>query len=156
MEMCKNIELTKDSISFLRRLFDSYKNSNNKLDMRGLEKIFETTEKGVPWNVRQETVYDNGISLEIWIGLWQKFFYLETYEAFKTLYYIGYCGKMKQAFTMKKFRVRDLLKPSAKKVFNCYIVGLNGCGKVIYFYNYMFSLHSSMLTSIRKLSIKNN
>lgn len=65
--------------------------------MTGLERIFATTEKGVPWKVSQETVYDNGVTYDVWVGLWQKFFCLNTKEAFKNLVYIGYCARMKDA-----------------------------------------------------------
>ena len=35
-----------------------------------MEKIFSTTEKGIPWDVKEETVYDNGVTYDNWIGLW--------------------------------------------------------------------------------------
>jgi hypothetical protein len=35
-----------------------------------MEKIFATTEKGIPWKVNLETQYDNGVTFDIWIGLW--------------------------------------------------------------------------------------
>jgi hypothetical protein len=52
------IELTKDSIKFLRRLFDAYKTFNHKLDLNGMDLIFATTEKGIPWKPKAESVYD--------------------------------------------------------------------------------------------------
>jgi hypothetical protein len=39
-----------------------------------MEKIFATTEKGVPWRTKLETVYENGVTYEHWLGLWQKIF----------------------------------------------------------------------------------
>ena len=95
---CKNIELSKEAIKYLLRLFDSHKQiGTNKLEENGLERIFATTEKGIPWKVKAETQYDNGISFEIWIALWQKFFSLNPKEAFKNLVYIGYCARFKDA-----------------------------------------------------------
>jgi hypothetical protein len=69
----------------------------NKLDINGLEKIFATTERGMPWKVKMETSYDNGIIFDNWIGLWQKFFSTNPKEAFVNLVYIGYCGLLKEA-----------------------------------------------------------
>ena len=72
---CKNVELSRDAIQYLRRLFEAYKSqTSGKLEESGMEKIFATTEKGVPWKVKLETVYDNGITYDIWIGLWHKLF----------------------------------------------------------------------------------
>ena len=96
----------------MKRIFDTFKADNNRLDIRGMEKIFATTEKGIPWKVHLETQYDNGVTYDIWIGLWQKLFSLNTKEAFKNLVYIGYCGRMKDAISVKKFKLRDLLKTS--------------------------------------------
>jgi len=62
-----------------------------------LERIFATTKKGIPWKVSLETQYENGVSFDIWIGLWQMAFAVKPKEAFKNLVYIGYCGKMKEA-----------------------------------------------------------
>ena len=77
-----------------------------------MDRIFATTEKGIPWEVRLETVYDDGVTFDNWIGLWQKYFSLQTREAFKSLIYIGYCGYLKDAIIIKKYKIRDLLKPS--------------------------------------------
>lgn len=52
------------------------------------------------------------MTFDIWIGLWQKYFYLQTREAFKSLVLIGYCGKMRDAITLKKYKARDLLRIS--------------------------------------------
>lgn len=103
LDQAKTIELTKDAILFLKRLFEAFKQANNKLDTHGMEKIFSTTEKGQPWRVKSETVYDNGVTVDIWVGLWQKFFNLHPKEAFKNLVYIGYCGSMKEALSGTPF-----------------------------------------------------
>jgi hypothetical protein len=75
-----------------------------------MERIFATTEKGVPWRVKFETVYENGITYDIWLALWQKFFSLNPKEAFKNLVYIGYCGRFRDAVQLFKYKTRDLLK----------------------------------------------
>jgi hypothetical protein len=124
IENCRNVELSKDAIAYLRRLFESFKSkSSGKLDEGGLDKIFATTEIGIPWRVKSETVYENGITYDIWIALWQKFFSQNPKEAFKNLVYIGYCGRFKDAITIYKYKIKDLLKISKRKVFNCYVVG---------------------------------
>jgi hypothetical protein len=91
-----------------------------------MEVIFGTTEEGVPWRVRQETEYSGGgVSFENWIGLWQKYINLDIKAAFKSLVYVGYCGKMKDAVTLYRYRLYDSLKQSKHKVFHAYVVGLN-------------------------------
>ena len=75
-----------------------------------MDRIFATTEKGVPWRVKLETVYENGVTYEIWLALWQKFFSLNPREAFKYLVYIGYCGRFRDAIYIYKYKTRDLLK----------------------------------------------
>jgi hypothetical protein len=39
-----------------------------------MERIFATTEGGIPWKVRQETQYEGGVTYENWLGLWYKYF----------------------------------------------------------------------------------
>ena len=56
LEFCKNIELTKNSLFYLKKIFECHKSKlTNKIDEGALEKIFATTEKGVPWKVKLET-----------------------------------------------------------------------------------------------------
>jgi hypothetical protein len=110
LEACRAVELTKDAITYLKSLFEAYKADNNRIDLLGLDRIFATTEKGIPWKVKLETVYDNGISFDIWVGLWQKYLSINIKEAFKNLVYIGYCGTMKDAITLKRFKAIDLLQ----------------------------------------------
>lgn len=97
MEQCRNVELSKDAGTYLKRLFDTFKSDNNRLDLTGMEKIFATTEKGIPWKVTMETQYDNGVTFDLWIGLWEKAFALNPKDTFKNLVYIGYCARMKDA-----------------------------------------------------------
>ena len=110
VENAKNIELSIYAIKYLKRLFDSQCNQTNRLDDVALDRIFATTENGIPWKVKLETVYENGITYDIWIGLWQKFFSQNTLEAFKYLTYIGYCGRFIDTVTIFKNKKRDLLK----------------------------------------------
>ena len=91
-----------------------------------MERIFATKEEGIPWRVRQETIYENGVTLEGWFALWQKYFSLKPTEAFESLFYIGYCGKMRDAVTIYPFKLTEALKHSKRKVFNIYLVGLHG------------------------------
>mmetsp|Transcript_25942 Transcript_25942/g.25196 ORF Transcript_25942/g.25196 Transcript_25942/m.25196 type:complete len:146 (+) Transcript_25942:678-1115(+) len=97
--------------------------------MQGLDRIFATTEEGIPWKVQSETVFDGGVSEQNWIGLWQKYFNQNLMEAFKSFIYIGYCGRIKDAISVRKYKVRDLLTTSQRKVFNCYLIGHRQCGK---------------------------
>ena len=84
------MELSRDAIIYLRRLFEAFKTNAGKLDEFGLEKIFATTERGVPWRVKLETVYVNGITYDIWLALWQKFFSHNPKEAFKNFLFCVY------------------------------------------------------------------
>jgi hypothetical protein len=62
--------LSRDATNYLRKMFNFFKSDNNKLKIEGMAKIFATTEKGIPWNVKEEVPYDNGVIFENWIGLW--------------------------------------------------------------------------------------
>ncbi len=72
--------------------------------MQGLDRIFATCENGIPWKVKGETKYDNGITLEGWLGLWVKAFTLNPKEGFKYLVQLGYCGRMKDAVDLIQFK----------------------------------------------------
>lgn len=72
---CKNVELSRDAIQYLQRLFNAFANTHSKrLEESGMERIFATTEGGIPWKVRQETQYEGGVTYENWLGLWYKYF----------------------------------------------------------------------------------
>ena len=92
-----------------------------------MERIFATVETGIPWKkCRLETIVENnGVTIENWIGLWQKYFSQDPREAFKSLVYIGYGGKIKNAINLFKYKITDSLKASKRKVFNCYILGIH-------------------------------
>mmetsp|Transcript_42022 Transcript_42022/g.55367 ORF Transcript_42022/g.55367 Transcript_42022/m.55367 type:complete len:83 (+) Transcript_42022:990-1238(+) len=82
------------------------------MDLAAVEKVFATTEQGVcPWDILKETVYEGsvgielvdnsadrnysnagGISIENWVGLWNKYFHNDAKAAFRDLVYIGFCG----------------------------------------------------------------
>jgi hypothetical protein len=56
---CKNVELSKDTLQYLEKLFNTFKNrGTSKLDEIGMERIFATKEEGIPWRVKYETHYD--------------------------------------------------------------------------------------------------
>ena len=75
LENCKNVELSRDAITFLRELFETFKSRHSgKLEESGMDKIFATTEKGIPWRVKMETFYENGVTYDLWLALWQKSF----------------------------------------------------------------------------------
>jgi len=127
LEGCKNVELAKDAIAYLEHLFNAYKNrGTQRLEESGMERIFATKEEGIPWRVRMETVYDNGVTFDGWLALWQKYFSHQPREAYESLLYIGYCGKMRDAVTVFPYKITDALKQSKRKVFNIYLVGLHG------------------------------
>ena len=72
----------------------------------------------------QETEQEaGGLTLDSWIGLWQKYFALAPREAFRELLYIGYCGKMKDAVTLYKYKLTDALKISKRKVLHAFVIG---------------------------------
>jgi EF hand associated len=73
LERCKNVELTKDAIAHLRSLFDANASMNTqKLEESEIDRLFQVTGEGVPWVVRRDTHYDNGINYRDWLGLWQR------------------------------------------------------------------------------------
>jgi hypothetical protein len=86
--------------------------------------VFSTTERGIPWRVSQEAELEaGGLTIESWIGLWQKYFALAPRDAFRELLYIGYCGKMKDAVTLFKYKLTDALKVSKRRVLHVFVIG---------------------------------
>jgi hypothetical protein len=71
------------------------------------------------------------VTLEVWIGLWQKYFSHDPKMAFASLIYIGYCSKMAEAITVYKCSPADYLKTSKRKVFNAYIISHHSCEKLL-------------------------
>lgn len=81
----------------------------------------------MPWKIKEQNFYDQGISCDTWIALWQQYFSLSPREAFKSLLYIGYGGKMRDVVTIIKYKETDRLKETGKKqkVYNAYVVSKN-------------------------------
>ena len=103
---------------------------SSRLDHDSLDRIFLPTESGkCPWDVETETVYERvdkgakGITMETWVGLWIKYFNTDTMMAFRDLVLIGYCGQMRDAINLVKFRPKDVHGVSkSRKVFNCLVI----------------------------------
>lgn len=153
LEMAHAFELKNDALTFLSTIFKTHTSSRaQKMDLASAERVFATTEQGTcPWDIVSETVYENrraggnldqveqtdrnyeassGISLENWIGLWNKYFHRDTKMAFRDLVYIGFCGKLEDAIYPIKARPRDIFGvPSTRKTFNCLVVGASSSGK---------------------------
>ena len=81
-------------------------------------------DQGVPWRIKEENFYDQGITCETWIALWQQYFSLSPREAFKSLVYIGFGGKMREVVTIVKYKETDRLKETGhkQKVYNAYVI----------------------------------
>lgn len=113
----RSFELTKEAITYLRKLFAmfSYKNEQlnaQVLDLQGFEKIFATChpEDGLPFDPKSETQFDGGLSCELWIGLWQKLFCERPKIAFKFLVYTGFNeGSLKEVIKPIVTRTKDIL-----------------------------------------------
>ena len=118
---------------------------SQKIDLNAIDRIFSTTELGqCPWDTLRETAYESnragsnfesepiegGISIENWIGLWNKYFHKDPKVAFRDLVYIGFCGTLADAIHPVRARPRDIFGvPSSRKTFNCLVVGSSGSGK---------------------------
>lgn len=81
----------------------------------------------MPWKIKEQNFYDQGITCDTWIALWQQYFSLNPREAFKSLLYIGYGGKMRDVVTIIKYKETDRLKETGKKqkVYNAFVVSKN-------------------------------
>jgi hypothetical protein len=62
------------------------------LDEKGITEIFTTCPPadGLPFDAKRETEFENGLTFELWVGLWQKVFCEKPKQAFKFLLYTGY------------------------------------------------------------------
>ena len=135
------IELNQSCVSFLVAMFKANQNTKTaKLDEQALDRIFLPTETGkCPWDASSETIYENpnklkfdsedkekvgeGITLESWVGLWIKYFNQDAMAAFRDLVLIGYCGQMRDAIHLVKFKPKDVNGvPKTRKSFNCLVV----------------------------------
>ena len=82
------------------------------LDTQAIEKVFATciASDGLPFDAKRETRYTNGVSYELWIGLWQKAFCENPRRAFKFLVYTGFIGgHMNDVINPIEFRTRDII-----------------------------------------------
>ena len=99
------------------------------LDQQGIEKVFATCSKdeGLPFDARTETQFDNGLTFEMWVGLWQKVFSENPKRAYKFLVYTGYIGgQMSDVVAPIMKNTRDILgkgNQHRRFVFNCFVIG---------------------------------
>ena len=159
-------ELKRDSLVFLSTIFKTHAPTRSKrIDVPAIEKIFATTEQGVcPWDILKETAYESnrtghrtdeqsiernyeasgGISLENWIGLWNKYFHKDPKAAFRDLVYIGFCGVLADVIHPIKFRPSHIFGvPSSRKTFNCLVVGASGSGKSTFLNAFIMAKNSN-------------
>jgi hypothetical protein len=82
----RNIELSDDTINYLRKIFEAYKTrEKGRLLEKDMERIFATIENNIPWKVTNETLYEDGLTYDNWIALWQMHISSNTIETFKNL-----------------------------------------------------------------------
>ena len=99
------------------------------MDQQGIEKVFATCSKdeGLPFDAKNETQFDNGLTVEMWVGLWQKVFCERPKKAYKFLVYTGYIGgQMIDVVTPIMIKTRDILgqgNQHRRFVFNCFVIG---------------------------------
>jgi hypothetical protein len=130
----RSIELTQSCVQFLVQMFKAQASpKSNKLDCQALDRVFYPTESGVcPWDAQRETVYEQaeeekkqggGVTLESWVGLWIKHFNHDLMAAFKDLVLIGYCGQLKDAIHLVRFKLKDIHGVAkSRKSFNCLVL----------------------------------
>lgn len=122
-------------------MFKANATKGNKLDRPALDRVFASTELGLcPWDAERETQYEHalkvhpdeesktqsssGITLESWVGLWLKYFNTDIHTAFRDLVLIGYCGQLKDAIHLVKFKPKDVHGVAkSRKAFSCLVVG---------------------------------
>ena len=118
--------------------------------MQGIEKVFAPclVSDGLPFDARKETQFDDGLTFELWVGLWQKAFCEKPKRAYKFLIYTGYIGgEMKDVIQPVTIKPRDILglgNQHRRFVFNCFVFGHSQSGK------------SSLLDAIIKADYQNH
>jgi GTPase SAR1 family protein len=131
-KVARSFELKQEAINYLKKLFNMHSvrvGDTSLLDQQGLEKVFSTCSKsdGFPFDAKKETQFQNGLTLELWIGLWQKVFCEKPKQAFKFLVYTGFIGgQMKDVVQPIQIKTRDILgqgNQHRRFVFNVFIVG---------------------------------
>ena len=110
LKTSRNFELTNNAIIYLKRLFNMFK-VNNEIDAQGIEKVFAPCrpEDGLPFDAKIDTEYAKGISLPLWVGLWQKAFSENPPRAFRFLVYTGYIGTLSEIINPIKTKTKDML-----------------------------------------------
>ena len=88
-------ELSEKGQEYVEGVFKQY-SREEYLDRAGIEEIFSSVPKGVPFNlVRSVGFSDNKLSLTSWTALWQMLFALDYKNAYRNIVYIGYTGTFK-------------------------------------------------------------
>ena len=107
-----------------------------------MERVFNTSPFGCSWTLCKETLLDakQGITIENWIGMWLKHINNDPLIAFRDIYYIGYCGQMKDAIVPLQFRPREVNGASAlRRFFTVALVGAKNCGKTTFMRRFLES-----------------
>lgn len=99
IDSARCFELKKSAVEFLTQLYHS-EVKLGVFNQASVERVFNTSPFGCTWSLAKDTAIDSkqGISIENWIGLWLKHINTDPLTAFRDIYYIGYCGQMKDAF----------------------------------------------------------
>ena len=74
----------------------------------------------------------NGVSYDLWVGLWQKAFCENPIQTFHFLTYVGFTGKMSQVIQPVRIGVREVLNPAAqhkRHLFHCFVIGATRSNK---------------------------
>ena len=137
LENARSFELTQNGIMYIQKLFTNFKGKNSKvLDETAINHIFSTCPPadGLPFDFKKEGMYEgNGVTMEQWIGLWQKVFCENPKEAYRFLVYTGYIGRqMKDVIFPIMIKTRDILgqgNQHRRFIFNCFVIGHSSCGK---------------------------
>jgi hypothetical protein len=142
LRTARSFELTLEALTFLRKIFKSHSkvDSSGKevLDQQAIDKIFSTCipDDGQLFNAQEETQFENYLSCELWIGLWQKAFCENPKVAFRFLIYIGYRGGfLKNVIKPIHTRTKDILgqgNQHRRLVYNCFVVGNSQAGKTAF------------------------
>lgn len=135
LRTARSFELREIGIAYLKKLFNMYENQAHRLDQNGIDKVFGTclASDGLPFDAKVETQFGTGLTLELWIGLWQKVFFEKPKVAFKFLVYTGFIGgQLNDVIQPIMIKTRDILglgQQHKRFVFNCFVVGHSQSGK---------------------------
>ena len=121
LRSARSIELLPECISYLIKLFNTYKvnvGGRAVLDHHAIEKIFQPCppHDGMPFDPRADVRCEESsssvqyaITFDIWIALWQKSFCENPWRAFKFLVYTGFVGRMRDVIQPIQFRIKDII-----------------------------------------------